>query len=151
MMGRGAASLAASAAALLVCGCALSACTQADPPKPSPSGHAQAPAAGVDAESRDTPSRALFDRTNERTAAASSPTGADFISALEAAGFRRGSLEVTADVTSARLAAPSIQFSARVGDSCLIGQYGPDGSSYRSVLAAPITTGDCLIGTQKRP
>jgi hypothetical protein len=94
------------------------------------------------------PRHALFDETNLRTSRSSSPTGAAFISGLRAAGFAAESLEVSADVTSAGLKAPSIQFAALVGSTCLIGQYGPDGTGYRSVTAAPIATGQCLIGAQ---
>ena len=93
---------------------------------------------------------ALFDETNLRTSR-TSPTGAAFLTGLEAAGFPTDTLEVTTDVTSARLKAPSIQFAALVDSTCLIGQYGPDGTGYRSITAAPIANGRCLIGVPGGP
>jgi hypothetical protein len=93
---------------------------------------------------------ALFDETNLRTSN-TSPTGAAFLAGLEAAGFAADTLEVTTDVTSVRLKAPSIQVAALVGSTCLIGQYGPDGTGYRSITAAPIATGRCLIGAPGGP
>ena len=93
---------------------------------------------------------ALFDETNLRTSNIS-PTGAAFLAGLEAAGFAADTLEATTDVTSARLKAPSIQFAALVDSTCLIGQYGPDGTGYRSITAAPIATGRCLIGAPGGP
>ena len=93
---------------------------------------------------------ALFDETNLRTSN-TSPTGAAFLAGLEAAGFAADTLEVTTDVTSVRLKAPSIQFAAIVDSTCLIGQYGPDGTGYRSIATAPIATGRCLIGAPGGP
>ena len=93
---------------------------------------------------------ALFDETNVRTSN-TSPTGAAFLAGLEAAGFAADTLEVTTDVTSVGLKAPSIQFAALVDSTCLIGQYGPDGTGYRSITAAPIATGRCLIGAPGGP
>jgi hypothetical protein len=93
---------------------------------------------------------ALFDETNLHTSN-TSPSGAAFLAGLEAAGFAADTLEVTTDVTSARLKAPSIQFAALVDSTCLIGQYGPDGTGYRSITAAPIATGRCLIGAPGGP
>ncbi len=90
---------------------------------------------------------ALFDETNLRTSHNSTPSGAAFLAGLTAAGFAGDSLEVTTDVTSVGLTAPSLQFAALVDSTCLIGQYGPDGTGYRSIAVAPITTGRCLIGT----
>jgi hypothetical protein len=93
---------------------------------------------------------ALFDETNLHTSN-TSPSGAAFLAGLEAAGFAADTLEVTTDVTSARLEAPSIQFAALVDSTCLIGQYGPDGTGYRSITAAPIAAGRCLIGAPGGP
>ncbi|WP_345762370.1 DUF6993 domain-containing protein [Diaminobutyricibacter sp. McL0608] len=93
---------------------------------------------------------ALFDETNLRTSN-TSPTGAAFLAGLEAAGFAADTLEVTTDVTSVGLKSPSIQFAALVDSTCLIGQYGPNGTGYRSITAAPISTGRCLIGAPGGP
>jgi len=94
---------------------------------------------------------ALFDAANLQTIRSASPTGAAFLDGLTAAGFPADTLEATTDLTSAGLTAPSIQFSALVDATCLIGQYGPDGTGYRSMTAPPIVPGRCLIGAPGGP
>lgn len=131
----------------------LAGCAMPSPKAPTsaPTHSAAQPMAGNGAKSSPLEAkRALFDETNRRTSRSSSPTGAAFIAGLQGAGFATSSLEVTTDVTSVGLTAPSIQFAALVDSTCLIGQYGPDGSGYRSLTAAPIATGQCLIGTPTR-
>lgn len=54
-------------------------------------------------------------------------------------------MQRTADETSVGLDADSVQVAVKLGDSCLVGQYGPR-SGVRAVVAAPIATGACLIG-----
>ena len=60
-------------------------------------------------------------------------------------------MQVTVDTTTIGLKANSIQFSVRMGDTCLIGQNGADAGGYCSevtpVLSPP---GNCLVG-QTRP
>lgn len=68
------------------------------------------------------------------------------VQALVAAGFPRESLQVTADETSVGLDADSVQVSVKLGESCLVGQYGPKSGGVRAVIAAPIATGACLVG-----
>lgn len=75
------------------------------------------------------------------------PGGMDFIRALEAAGWDRSVLQVTADRTSVGLRVPAVQFAAEDGGSCLIGQYGDAGLQ---VLRADPVDGACLIG-ETRP
>ena len=74
------------------------------------------------------------------------PTGAQFIAAEVEAGFDQSLMQVTGDRTSANLTPGSILFSALVGDTCLIGQFGDEVDGYHSTTARPIATGQCLIG-----
>lgn len=91
-----------------------------------------------------------FDAVNRATIAAhSDPHGRDFIDALAAAGFNKSAMQLTADSTSIGLRAPSIIFSVRDQQSCLIGQWGPAGT-YTSTVSAPLTDGGCLIGATSR-
>ncbi|NEN05740.1 hypothetical protein G3T36_07625 [Diaminobutyricibacter tongyongensis] len=95
-------------------------------------------------------SHALFDETNLRTSNTVPTGGAAFLAGLEAAGFAADTLETTTDLTSVGLKAPSIQFAALVDSTCLIGQYGPGDTGYRSVIVAPLVTGGCLVGESHR-
>lgn len=89
----------------------------------------------------------FFDAVNRRTIAANAnPASLTFIDALAAAGFNKADMQVSADKTTVGLQPGSIQFSVKIGDSCLIGQYGSDIGGYHSMVAAPISTGSCLIG-----
>ncbi|NRD07750.1 DUF6993 domain-containing protein [Rathayibacter agropyri] len=72
--------------------------------------------------------------------------GATVVQALTSAGFSREAMQVTADETSVGLDADSVQVSVRLGDSCLLGQYGPKSGGVHAVVAAPIATGACLVG-----
>lgn len=125
-------------------GCAAP--THTAPPAAPPFSAAPGTDTGSDAAKALEAKRALFDSTNLRTSRGPTTTGTAFLAGLAAAGFAADSLEATTDVTSVGLTAPSIQFAARVDTTCLIGQYGPDGTGYRSITAAPIATGHCLIG-----
>ncbi|WP_141692924.1 DUF6993 domain-containing protein [Leifsonia xyli] len=90
----------------------------------------------------------FFDHINRATLAANPEAkGRDFIDALVAAGFAKADMQVTVDTTTIGLKANSIQFSVKLGDSCLIGQNGADAGGYNSTVAAPIPpTGACLVG-----
>jgi hypothetical protein len=86
-----------------------------------------------------------FDAVNERLLAEQeSPDGRAFIDNLIAAGFDREAMEVTPDRTAVDLAADNIQFSVRIGEECLIGQFGNTG--YVSVVGDALSTGKCLVG-----
>ncbi|PPG89616.1 hypothetical protein C5C39_11275 [Rathayibacter sp. AY1F3] len=89
----------------------------------------------------------VFEQTL-RAAAEPDPevSGSSVVDALVAAGFSRGSMQLTADETSVGLDADSVQVSVKLGESCLIGQYGPKSGGVRAVIAAPIATGACLVG-----
>ncbi|HEV7812363.1 MAG TPA: hypothetical protein VGO99_05300 [Leifsonia sp.] len=93
----------------------------------------------------------FFDQVNRATLAANpNAVGRDFIDALVAAGFDKQSMQVTVDTTTIGLKANSIQFSVRMGDTCLIGQNGADAGGYNSQVTPALATGACLIG-QTRP
>ncbi|PPG58394.1 hypothetical protein C5C27_10660 [Rathayibacter sp. AY2B7] len=89
----------------------------------------------------------VFEQTL-RAAAEPDPevSGSSVVDALVAAGFSRESMQLTADETSVGLDADSVQVSVKLGESCLIGQYGPKSGGVRAVIAAPIATGACLVG-----
>ncbi|MBW8872796.1 MAG: hypothetical protein JF618_11790, partial [Leifsonia sp.] len=89
----------------------------------------------------------FFDKVNQATLAANpNAQGRDFIDALVAAGFTKADMQVTVDTTTIGLKANSIQFSVRMGDTCLIGQNGADAGGYSSLVAPALSTGACLIG-----
>lgn len=92
-----------------------------------------------------------FDKVNRATLAAHPDAkGRDFIDALVAAGFTKADMQLTADTTTIGLKANSIQFSVRLGNTCLIGQNGADAGGYSSLATPVLSTGNCLIG-QTRP
>jgi hypothetical protein len=92
-----------------------------------------------------------FDQVNRATLAAKpGAQGRDFIDALVAAGFTKTDMQLTVDTTTIGLEANSIQFSVKLGDTCLIGQNGADAGGYNSLAAPVLATGNCLIG-QTRP
>lgn len=93
----------------------------------------------------------FFDKVNRATLAANpNAKGRDFIDALVAAGFPKADMQVTADTTTIGLKANSIQFSVRMGETCLIGQNGADAGGYSSQATPVLATGACLIG-ETRP
>lgn len=74
-------------------------------------------------------------------------SGRPFIDNLVKAGFPKSDMEVTPDRTTVNLAADNISFSVRLGNTCLIGQYGNTG--YASTAQKLLSTGRCLIGTTR--
>ena len=86
-----------------------------------------------------------FDAVNERLLEEQdSPDGRAFIDNLIAAGFDRKAMEVTPDRTAIDLEADNIQFSVRIGEHCLLGQFGNTG--YVSAVGDALSTGKCLVG-----
>lgn len=148
--GRHAVALVAGAA--LALSLSLVACTSPSPePSPTPSSVIPVPTptprepelllGGTAAQNKP-----FFDRVNgEFIAAGTNLTGAGFVDNLVAAGYPRADMEVTPDQTSIGIGADSIMFSVRLGDTCLIGQYGNVG--YASTATDLLSTGTCLIGT----
>lgn len=86
-----------------------------------------------------------FDSVNEKIASGSDPDPTAFLAALSKAGFYKGDMQATADSQGQ----PAFQFAVKVGNSCLIGQYGP-AKKYSGTVASPISTGACLIGEIKQ-
>jgi hypothetical protein len=92
--------------------------------------------------------QAFFDLVNQRLIAAGGTLdGRAFVDNLVAAGYPKADMEVTPDRTSINGAADNIQFSIRLGPTCLIGQYGNVG--YASTFGTVLGTGRCLIGTTR--
>ena len=75
-------------------------------------------------------------------------SGRPFIDNLVKAGFPKADMEVTPDRTTVNLAADNISFSVRLGNTCLIGQYGNTG--YSSTAQKLLSTGKCLVGTTRK-
>lgn len=141
----------ATAAIVVLAGCAQQATPATTAPAPVPTSVAptatpsRAPAyvsGGTTAINK-----AFFDSVNAQTvqAAGGSPEGPAFIAALRAAGFPADVMEVTPDITTVGVKADSIQFSVKMSDACLVGQWGAV-VGYVSVAAPILSTGKCLIG-----
>ena len=89
--------------------------------------------------------RAFFDSVGQRVLAGEPEAGGrTFIDALVAAGFKKSDMEVTEDQTAIGNDVDALQFSVKVGESCLIGERSSTG--YASVVAPLLGTGTCLIG-----
>ena len=88
-----------------------------------------------------------FDLVNTQTLAANPESdGRAFVDGLVAAGFDKAAMEVTLDSTTIGNPADSIQFSVKIGESCLIGQHGSAVGGYHSTVGRVLGTGTCLIG-----
>lgn len=85
---------------------------------------------------------ALLD--NNPTANAQGRTIVDW---FVAHGFDKANMEVTPDKTSIGLAVWNIEFSVKMGTSCLIGQAGNTG--FQSTVQPVLATNKCLIGTTR--
>lgn len=92
--------------------------------------------------------QAYFDQVNEKLIAAGGDlSGRPFIDNLIKAGYPKVAMELTPDRTSVNLAADNIEFSIRLGQTCLIGQYGNTG--YSSTAQKLLSTSRCLVGTTR--
>ena len=86
----------------------------------------------------------FFDLTNKKLFASNgSANGRAIIDNLVTAGFDKAAMQVTPDKTPTNGSADSILFSVRIGDSCLLGQYG---GGYSSAVEPVLAGGGCLIG-----
>ncbi|GAB3404873.1 hypothetical protein GCM10027515_17480 [Schumannella luteola] len=138
---------AAALAVLLLTGCTPSTPQPSTSPKPSSSSSAPA-APKLDPTGDADDNKAYFDSVNEKLVAAGGDLGGrTFIDTLVKAGFDKAAMEVTADTTAVGLKADNIQFSVKLGTTCLIGQYGNIG--YHSTTALAMDTGKCLIGATR--
>ena len=76
--------------------------------------------------------------------------GRAYIDALVAAGFDRGAMQVTPDLSTVGNPAESIQFSVRWGDTeCLVGQVGPSTGQLVTKVLPQLAEGRCLIGATR--
>ena len=74
--------------------------------------------------------------------------GRAMVNALVSAGFRKGSIQVTEDLTKTDLPADSVIVAVRINRSCLIGQRTND-KEYFSSIESALKTGGCLVGTTR--
>jgi hypothetical protein len=161
------ASSAAGVVALVLAGCAGTTIGVASPtPKSTPEAMSSPPAqAGTGPTTGSVPgpgtamrpeldaagNLAFFDATAVGVLEADPAAGGQaFIDALADNGFDKAQMEVTFDRTSVDLKADSVQFSVRFKGECLIGQAGPGGRAYRSVLAPLLGSGTCLVGATRQ-
>lgn len=120
-------------------GCSLFQNSPEPPPPPPPSSDEEVDpnsAAGRQAE---------FDAALEEAWQEDDPVNRDrYIEALVDAGFDTEHMEATSEVDSLGGSVTQLEIAIRIGDTCIVGQAGELGT--RSVLAAPLQTGLCLIG-----
>lgn len=143
----------AAALGLALAGCtpdaAPSPTPTADVATPTPTEAAPPPAAAYDPNAGAAANKPVFDQLNRGVIAANpNAGGADFIVTLRNAGFDGNAMQLTPDMTTVGVKADSVQFSVRLSDGCLIGQYGQ--GTYESQVMPVLGTGGCLIG-QTRP
>jgi len=74
--------------------------------------------------------------------------GRAMVNALVSAGFRKGSMQVTEDLTKTKIPADSVIVAVRINRSCLIGQRTID-KEYFSSIESALKTGGCLVGTTR--
>ncbi len=137
--------------AVVLVGC-VSTPAPSSSPTPTPTHSASTPSTApgspaLDDQGSAQDNLAYFDH-GTRAVLASNPraVGADFISALVAAGFNKADMQLTADKTSVGLPAGSIQFSVRFRGECLVGQNGAGAGGYYSEVTPLLSTGNCLVG-----
>ncbi|HEY4151786.1 MAG TPA: hypothetical protein VGM38_00550 [Pseudolysinimonas sp.] len=129
-------------------GCGPAAPAPSTTPKPSNSATPTA-APTLDPNGTADDNLTYFDYVNKRFIAAGGDlSGRPFIDNLVKAGFEKVNMEVTPDRTTVNLAADNISFSVRLGDTCLIGQYGNTG--YSSTAQKLLSTSRCLVGTTRK-
>ncbi|MDL5350395.1 hypothetical protein [Microbacterium sp. zg-YB36] len=75
--------------------------------------------------------------------------GRAYIDALVAAGFDKGAMQVTDDVTTIGNAVETLQFSVQWGQECLVGQVGPVTGTVVTVVTAALAGGGCLLGATR--
>jgi hypothetical protein len=139
----------AIAAALVVAlaGCVPTpAATRTATAEPTSSG---APKPTLDLNGTASDNKAYFDYVNKKFIDEGGDlSGRPLIDNLVKAGFPKSDMEVTPDRTTVNLAADNVSFSVRLGQSCLIGQYGNTG--YASTVQKLLSTGRCLVGTTRK-
>ena len=135
----------AAALAASLAGCVPTAAPTATP-KPS-SSTSGAPTLNLNGTANQ--NKAYFDYVNTTFIAQGGDlSGRPIIDNLVKAGFPKVDMELTPDRTTVNLAADNISFSVRLGNSCLIGQYGNTG--YASTVQKLLSTSKCLVGTTRK-
>ncbi|MES1169210.1 MAG: hypothetical protein ABUL47_00825 [Leifsonia sp.] len=139
----------AAAIAAALCA-ALAACVPSPVATPVPSHSPKATAVPtLDPNGTAADNLAYFDYVNKKLIAAGGDlSGRPFIDNLVKAGFSKVDMEVTPDRTTVNLAADNISFSVRMGNTCLIGQYG--NTCYSSTAQKLLSTSRCLVGTTRK-
>ncbi|WP_353988064.1 DUF6993 domain-containing protein [Ruicaihuangia caeni] len=90
----------------------------------------------------------FFDHVNRQSIGDDSiPGGQVVIDGLRAHGLGVEALEVTPDTTPDGHRADAVQFAARLGDRCLLGQVSEQG--YSSAVAPVLAGGNCLVGVTR--
>jgi hypothetical protein len=141
----------AAAVIVVLAGCAPQAAPATTAPAPAPTTAAPTATAAVVpayvSGGTAAVNKAFFDIVNNQTVTGTgaSPEGPAFITALRTAGFPADVMEVTQDITTVGVKADSIQFSVKMPDACLVGQWGAV-VGYVSIAAPILSTGKCLVG-----
>ena len=135
----------AAALAASLAGCVPTAAPTATP-KPSSSSTGK-PTLDLNGTAND--NKIYFDYVNKKLIAQGGDlSGRPFIDNLVKAGFPKVDMELTPDRTTVNLAADNVSFSVRLGNTCLIGQYGNTG--YASTVQKLLSTSRCLVGTTRK-
>ena len=135
----------AAAMAAALAGC-VPTVTPTATPKPSASSAAKPT---LDLNGTAIQNKAYFDDVNKKFIDEGGDlSGRPIIDNLVKAGFPKVDMELTPDRTTVNLAADNISFSVRLGNSCLIGQYGNTG--YASTVQKLLSTSKCLVGTTRK-
>lgn len=156
-MVKGTATTFAAAGAVVIAGL-LAACG-AQTPMPTPTSSSSTPSPGPTSVLNDlnpelrpgqpaAANQQFFDATNAALQASSGRSdGVTIVNNLAAAGFSKADMEVTYDTTALGLQADSIIVSVRIGQECLLGQFGA--GYYKGTIAPLLGTGKCLVGWQR--
>lgn len=72
--------------------------------------------------------------------------GRAYVDALVAAGFDKGAMQVTEDMSTIGNAAETLEFSVQWGEECLLGQVGPVTGALVTSVAPALAGGGCLLG-----
>ena len=126
-------------------GCALGPNANATP---TPTGSAEpAPVFVPDGDAQD--NKVFFDHVLSGVATIDQKQpGRAMVNALVSAGFRKGSIQVTEDLTKTQIPADSVIVAVRINRSCLVGQRTND-KEYFSSIESALKTGGCLVGTTR--
>ncbi|PRY70074.1 hypothetical protein B0I08_101199 [Glaciihabitans tibetensis] len=140
---------AALGAALVLAGCVNGAPAPTTTPSTRPSSSSEAPVTTeplvLDPAGSAQDNLPFFASVVEEfLASAPDSQGPAIIDHLASVGFDKATMEVTPDTTAVGLEADNIQFSVRINDSCLVGQYGNVG--IHTIATSVLATGTCLVG-----